>query len=117
MSLVWSGNDLFILTKLPHFLMLGFIQAEDEVRMGMEPSRITRSGVVSPRTYWLPGGFDHYLFGQANKVAEAYSKIPEKHLKKFDEYIEKNPDKAANSKLFEAFLYDLEQFGDDASKK
>ena len=116
-SIVWNANDLLTFTKLPHFMILGFIQIEGDVREKMEPSKITSSGMVSPRDYWLPGGFDGYLFGQAKKVSEAYNRIPKEHLKKFDDYIAKNPDKAANSKLFEALLHDHRQFGDAVFRK
>lgn len=79
----------------------------------MRSSRIAlKSGKISPRKYWWPEGFIDYIVEQTNKVAEVYSQIPKNQREKFEEYIRNNPDKAVESKLFEAFLHDYSQFGD-----
>ncbi|MEI8632815.1 hypothetical protein P4S72_13995 [Vibrio sp. PP-XX7] len=78
----------------------------------MRSSRIAiKNGKISPREYWWPDGFINYIVEKAQAVSDAYDKIPEKHRVSFDQYIIKNPDKAANSKLIEAFMYDYDQFG------
>ena len=116
-DIVGNSNNLFLFTKFPTFVLLGFVKTEETVRMGMESSRITDRGKVSPRSYTFPPGFLEYFIEQANKVSEAYDRIPHQHLQQFEEYIEKNPDKAANSKLFAALLHDYEQFGDAVFKE
>lgn len=110
MDIVGNSTDIFLFTKLPSFIVLGAVKAKDLNKM--RSSRISlKQGRLSPREYRWPDGFINYIVEKANAVAEAYDKIPESHKDSFDEYIKNNPEKAAKSKLLEAFMYDYDQFG------
>ncbi|WP_208741917.1 hypothetical protein [Alcanivorax sp.] len=110
MDIVGNSTDLYVYTKLPCFIVLGVIKAKDLRKM--RSSRIAiKHGKIGPREYWWPDGFINYIVEKAQAVSDAYDKIPEKHKASFEEYIRKNPDKAASSKLFEAFTHDHDQFG------
>lgn len=111
MDIIGNSTDLFVYTKLPSFIILCIVKAKEPKKM--RSSRIAlKSSKLSPREYWWPDGFINYLVEKAEAVTEAYSQIPDKHKASFDEYIRKNPEKAANSKLMEAFMHDYDQFGD-----
>jgi hypothetical protein len=110
MDIIGNTTDLFIYTKIPSFMIIGLIKVKEPKKM--KASRIAlKSGKISPTNYWWPDGFINYVVEKANAVSEAHNKIPKKDLAKFEKYIKDNPEKAANSKLFEAFLYDHKQFG------
>jgi hypothetical protein len=111
MDIIGNSTDIFIYTKLPSFIILCIVKAKESNKM--RSSRIAlRSSKLSPRDYWWPDGFINYLVEKSEAVTEAYNQIPDKHKYGFDEYIRKNPEKAANSKLFEAFMHDYDKFGD-----
>lgn len=110
MDIIGNSDNIYIYTKLPSFILLGIIKAQNP--KVMRSSRIALgSGQLSPRVYTFPDGVGGYIFGSADKVEEAYNKIPESDLEKFEEYIQNNPDKVAKSKLFEAFMHDYNSFG------
>jgi len=112
MDIIGNSKDIYIYTKLPSFIILGFIRVSKSNKM--RSSRIAlKSGKISPREYWWPDGFIDYIVEKTNQVAEIYKQIPKNQKEKFEEYIRKNPDKALESKLFEAFLHDYSQFGGD----
>jgi hypothetical protein len=116
MDIVGNATDIFVYTKLPGFILLGVVKASSTNKM--RSSRIAlKQGKLSPTTYRWPDGLSNYLFKKAEDAAEIYRKIPESQREKFDEFIMNNPEKAANSKLFEAFKHDFEQFGDKVFKK
>jgi hypothetical protein len=111
MDIIGNSTDLYIYTKMPSFIILGMVKAKEPKKM--RSSRIAlKSGKLSPRKYWWPDGFINYIVDKAEEVTTAYNQIPEKHRDSFDEFVRKNPEKVANSKLIEAFLHDYEQFGD-----
>ena len=110
MDIIGNSTDLYIYTKLPCFIILGVIKAKNLSKM--RSSRIAiKHGTISPRKYWWPDGFINYIVEKAQAVSDAYDKIPKKHKDSFDEYIRNNPERAVNSKLTEAFMYDHDQFG------
>ena len=112
MDILGNSTDIFVYTKLPSFIVLGLVKVKDPQRM--RSSRIAlKHGKTSPKPYYWPDGFINYIVEKAETISEAYDKIPEKHKASFEEYIMNNPEKARNSKLFEAFLHDYERFGDD----
>ncbi len=110
MDIAGNSTDLYIYTKLPSFIVLGCVRSKELKKM--RSSRIAlKSGKISPRRYWWPDGFINYIVEKAKAVTETYERIPEQHKESFEEYIRKNPEKAANSRLMEAFLHDYNQFG------
>ena len=112
MDIIGNSSDLFIYTKLPSFIILGAIYAKDLKKM--RASRIAqKSGNISPREYRWPDGFINYIVGKSQEIAAIHDQIPTKQLEKIEQFIRNNPEKAANSKLFEAFLHDYELFGDN----
>lgn len=112
MDIVGNYNGTFIYTKLPSFILLGLVSHNRIERM--RSSRISmKKGKISPRKYHWPKGFINYIVEKANQITDSYDKIPDEHKQKFEEFIQNNPDKAANSKLFKAFLADYEMFGKD----
>lgn len=111
MDIIGNDKDIFIFTKMPSFVILGCIKVKQIKKI--RSSRIAlKQGQINPREYWWPDGFANYMVDKANELSTIYKQIPEKHHKKFDEYIRNNPKKAANSELFKAFLLDYERFGD-----
>jgi len=112
MDIVGNGKNIFVFTKIPSFIVLGCVKFENIKKM--RSSRIAlKQGQIRPREYWWPDGFANYIVDKANEQSAVYKQIPKEHLEKFDEYIRKNPEKAVNSELFKAFLYDYDRFGDD----
>ncbi len=80
----------------------------------IRPSRIAiKQGKISPREYYCPDGFINYIVEKANVVGDAYDSIPKEHRDKIEQYVVDNPEKAVNSKLFEAFMNDYKMLGDD----
>ena len=115
MDIIGNTTDLFIYTKIPSFMILGLIKAKEPKKM--KSSRISlKSGKIHPTQYWWPDGFISYVFEKANAVSDAHNKIPKKDLEKFHAYMKNNPEKVANSKLFEAFQHDYNQFGKEVFK-
>jgi hypothetical protein len=112
MDIVGNESNLFIYTKAPCFIFLGVVKCKEPRKI--RPSRIAiKQGKISPRDYYWPDGFINYIVEKANVVSDAYDSIPEKHRDKIEQYVIDNPDKAVNSKLFEAFMHDYKMFGDD----
>lgn len=112
MDIVGNNTELLIYTKLPSFMLLGFVKVNEPRRM--RSSRIAlKAGKISPREYYWPDGFINYLTEKAEAISDAYDKIPKEQLDKIDEFLMNNPEKAANSKTFEAFLHDHDMFGKD----
>lgn len=112
MDIVGNTKNLFIYTKLPSFMLFGFINVDNPKEM--RSSRISlKYGRLSPRDYRWPDGFIDYVVEKSKEITELSGKISEKQQEKIEEFIKNNPDKAADSKQFEAFLHDYEMFGDD----
>ena len=108
-------TDLFVYTKVPSFIILGCIKAKELPKM--RSSRIAlKSGTISTGKHWWPSGFAKYLVEQADRVNHSFKKIPQRDLAKIEKSIADNPEKAANSKLIEAFLHDYALFGDKVFK-
>ncbi|MBU2986804.1 hypothetical protein KO528_15675 [Saccharophagus degradans] len=113
MDIIGNDKDIFIVTKIPSFVLLGCVKFKELSKI--RSSRIAlKKGQISPREYYWPDGFANYMIEQATEVSKIYESIPEKHHERIEEFLIKNPEKAVNSKLFEAFLHDYERFGDKA---
>lgn len=112
MDIVGNDKDLFIYTKIPCFMLLGVVKCKAPGKL--RHSRIAlKQGKISPREYYWPDGFITYIVEKANVVSAAYESIPQEHREKIEQYVIDNPDKAVNSRLFEAFIHDYKMFGDD----
>lgn len=112
MDIVGNSTDLMVYTKLPSFMVLGFIKVKEPKKH--RTSRIAlKSGKISPRDYNWPDGFIDYLSEKAQEISEVYDKIPQDQLDKIEQFLMENPEKASNSKTFEAFLHDYEMSGKD----
>jgi hypothetical protein len=112
LDVVGNEKNIFAYTKFPKFMLLGVVKSDNLGRM--RSSRVAlANGTISPREYRWPDGFVNYIVEKANYISEVYKQIPQQHLDSFDEYIQKNPEKAGSSKLFEAFMHDYEMFGED----
>jgi len=112
MDIVGNSKNLFIYTKLPSFMVFGFINVENPKEM--RSSRVSlKYGKLSPRDYRWPDGFIDYVVEKSKEITELSGKISKKQQEKIEEFIKNNPDKAAESKQFEAFLHDYGMFGDD----
>lgn len=112
MDIIGNSKNLFIYTKPPSFMLLGFINVENPKIM--RSSRIAlKSGKLSPREYHWPDGFIDYIVEKSNEITELSDQIDPKQQAKIEEFIKNNPDKAADSKQLEAFLHDYNMFGDD----
>lgn len=116
MDIIGNSTNIFIYTKLPSFIILGLVKTQNPQKM--RSSRIAlKHGKISPREYHWPKELLHYIIKQVKAISKSYDKIPEKQKADFEKYIKNNLEKAGNSKLFEAFTYDYEQFGDDVFRK
>lgn len=112
MDIIGNSKSIFIFTKLPSFIFLGVVFSNESNYM--RSSRIAlKSSKLSPRQYYWPTGFNDYIFDKAKETAEAHASMPEKDHRKIEKFIEMNPEKAVNSKLFEAWYSDYERFGDE----
>ena len=113
-DIVGNPDWLLIYTKLPTFIIIGLIKAQDDLQKEMRPSLIAKSGTISPRGYTFPTGFYEYLEEKMNSILQAQANIPQEE---FDKHIAKDPEKAYSSKQFEAFLHDHGHFGDVVFKR
>ncbi len=112
MDIIGNTNNLFIFTKLPSFMLVGFIDVEKPNLM--RSSRVAlKTGKLSPRDYRWPDGFIDYIVEKANEVSEVSNSMNPDQQQKIEAFIKNNPEKAANSKQLEAFLHDYGMFGDD----
>ncbi|WP_025562437.1 hypothetical protein [Psychromonas sp. SP041] len=112
MDIINNSENIYIYTKLPRFIILGVVKSSESQDMRSSQIR-EKSGKIKPRDYWWPEGFISYIVEKTEEISAKSKAITEKDGKKFEEFILKNPDKAANSKQFEAFIHDYEMFGDD----
>ena len=112
MDIINNSDNIYIFTKLPRFIILGVVKSSEA--QSMKNSQIReKAGKIKPREYWWPDGFSNYIVEKAEEIGKKSKAITAKDGKKFEEFIRKNPDKAANSKVFEAFLHDYDMFGED----
>ncbi|HDV5527446.1 TPA: hypothetical protein RI778_003586, partial [Vibrio cholerae] len=110
MDIVGNSQGTYIYTKLPSFIVLGVVKCKQSREM--RSSRVAISGgIMSPREYVFPDGFDGYIIDAANKISELYEQIPADQLAKIEKYVIDNPDKVLKSKLFEAIAHDYDRFG------
>jgi hypothetical protein len=115
MDIIGDSKNIFIYTKLPSFMVFGFINVDMPKKM--RSSRVAlRHGKLSPREYQWPDGFYDYIVEKTTEIKTLSDSISEKQQNQIEEYIRSNPDKAENSKQFEAFLSDYYMFGDDVFK-
>lgn len=112
MDIIGNESNLFIYTKLPHFILFSFIKCKEPGKM--RPNRVAlKHGTIGQKKYYWPDGFIDYIFEKANTVSETYDSIPKEQQERIEQYIKENPEKARNSKTFEALLHDYNLFGDD----
>ena len=112
MDVISSQFNTMIYTKIPSFILLGFVKVKEAKKM--RASRIAlKRGTISPRNYYWPTGLAEYVAAKAKTVTQTYSEMSSKQRQKIEEYILKNPEKVANSETFKAFLNDYEMFGDE----
>lgn len=112
MDIVGNTKELYTYTKLPSFMILGVIKTGNKKLM--RASRVAlKAGKISPSKYHWPNGFIDYIIEQSNKVDDLGKQV---NSEKIEEFIRNNPEKAVNSKLFEAFMHDYKMFGDDVFK-
>jgi hypothetical protein len=112
MDIIGNSQSTFTYTKLPSFLILGVMKSPESKKM--RSSRISlSSGTVSPKKYYMPGGVGEYIFEKCNEVKNMLQSLPEHQKEKIEEYVHNNPEKVAQSKLFEAMLHDYEMFNND----
>lgn len=110
LDVVGNSTDLYIYTKIPSFIILGVVKAKQLNQL--RASRVAlKEGKLSPRAYRWPDGFHSYVFEKAEEMILAHQQIPEKDLKKFEDFIAEHPEKTANSKQFKALMHDYQRFG------
>ena len=110
-AVVGTTDWLLAYTKLPKFIVFGLIDSPTTMREEMKPSLIAQSDKISPRNYVFPTDFHEYLIGELKDFLLAQHNIPQAE---FDKHIMKDPEKAYSSNQFQAFLHDLDQFGEEA---
>ena len=116
LDVVGNTNNVFIYTKLPFFILLGIIKSEKSE--DFSESKISENnGTLKPRTYTFPDGLMDYVFEKAVLVSKKYDEINPLQLQKIENYVINNKDKVTNSKTFNAFLHDLNLFGNNVFKK
>lgn len=112
MDIVGNSTDQYVFTKIPSFILLGVIKAQN-VRQ-MRSSRVAiKSGRISPRAYRWPDGLATYIFEKAEEIVALHQRIPQSHLDSFEEQMKENPERVLKSKQFGAFVDDYERFGKD----
>jgi hypothetical protein len=111
MDVISARFNTIVYTKLPSFILLGFVKVKEAWKMRSSKIALKR-GSIYPRSYYWPPGFMDYVTAKAQTISETYSDMSPKQLEKIDEYIRNNPEKVAQSETFKAFLNDYEMFGD-----
>ena len=112
MDIVASERSIFIYTKLPSFILLGVVRYPFIKQM--RSSRVALgSGAIMPRSLNLPIGMWDYINEKADKSGQQYSEMSDAQQKKISDFIEKNPDRVANSRTMRAFLHDMDMFGSE----
>jgi hypothetical protein len=110
MDIIGNTTEIFLYTKLPSFIVMGAVRSKELNKM--RPSRIAlKRGKLSPRKYWWPDGFINYIVEKSNAITAIHDSMPDHHKKNINEYVKNNPEKVVKSKLFEAIMYDYDQFG------
>ena len=105
MDIIGNKNNTFIYTKLPSFILLGFVKGS--IPKEMRSSRIAlEHGKLSPQTYHFPDGFINYLVDKANMVNKLGGSINPTQQARIDEFVKNNPEKVVHSKTFWAFVKD-----------
>ncbi len=112
MDILDRSDNILIYTKLPYFILIGIIKIDNPIKL--KKSKIdNKSGVLSLKTsVELPDGILNYIINQAELISKSYKQISKSELEKFNKSIINNPDTAANSKLFEAFIDDYRLSGE-----
>lgn len=112
MDIIGNESELFVYTKLPSFIILGCIKVSDPRRM--RTSRIaTGSGIIGPTQYWFPDGFMDYIVEKCGDISKALRRVSSEDSERLNKSMLNNLERARDSKLLEAFLYDYERFGED----
>jgi hypothetical protein len=113
LDLLSTSKEIFIYTKFPMFILLGFVKVRSPEKMRSSKIAMKR-GVISPRKYVWPTGLMEYIADKANSISNKYTEMSDKQQRAIDDYVKNNPERVANSETFKAFMHDYELFGKDA---
>lgn len=115
-DLIASRSTRMIYTKIPGFVILGFVTVPYAAKM--RSSRIALgSGYISPRKYFADMKLFDYINEKADEIGRSYGDMSAKQREVIETFIKENPEKALNSGSFKAFLQDHEISGDKAFTK
>ncbi|MBV9828819.1 MAG: hypothetical protein JO001_24580 [Alphaproteobacteria bacterium] len=116
MDIVSSADSVFVYSKLGPVMILGLVEmphADQWVGTKLDPC----SGIIRPREYVLPAGFDDFIFDKARKTAAAQDEVSQRQKDTIDRAYRKNIDYAAKSESFRALDQDVRLFGKGAFSK
>ncbi len=107
---VRNDSIVFVLSKMGKFFVLGFIQAEYQ-RQWMGSRIAVNSGIFNISDYTMPRQFADYLFEEARRYAEVYTKISSKQRDRIDATMWQDIDRVARSGSFAAMQHDVQMAG------
>jgi len=109
---VRDGMPYFIYIKMGKMTLLGFINVK--VRKQWKGTKIhVKEGELGGNIN-VPQSFFGYLKERAEKETLEYRQMSDAQQAQIIKTLEKDPDKAANSELFQMMMRDYEMFGDKA---
>lgn len=116
MDIVSSTNSVFVYSKLGPFMILGFVEMPNSCQWVGTKLELDR-GVIGPRKYVLPAGFDDFIFDKARKTAKAQETMSDRQKESIDRAFRKDIDRSARSESFRAMSHDVKLFGNKAFDK
>nr|WP_298165253.1 hypothetical protein [uncultured Pseudomonas sp.] len=115
-DLIASKSTRMIYTKIPGFIILGFVTVP--YSGAMRSSRIALGdGYISPRKYHADVKLFNYINEKADEIGRSYDGMSEKQKAGIEQLIKDNPEKVLNSGTFKAFMQDHAIFGDKSFSK
>lgn len=105
LDILTGGQDIYIYTKLPTFLILGIIKSEFSAKMRV--SRISlKKGILRPSALVMPEYLLGYMKNKAIEITESIQGISTEQRDKINQHAMKNIEKTLKSKSFEAIMHD-----------
>lgn len=112
-DLCQNQTMILVYSKLPRFVILGFIHTECPNEWRGTQVRL-KQGRIEPQKYHVPFTFIEYLNGRAHQQKEIAASISQRQREKSDQSFRKNVERFVGSDAFVAMQHDVEMFGDDA---
>ena len=110
-DLVYSKDQTFIYTKLPFAIVIGVIRTWKPWEWAGTQLKTEGGFFGQGKSLGMPGGLHQYITSKAKKMSELARSLSPRQQAVVDDFVDRNPDRVANSRTFEALRMDVEIFG------